>query len=98
MVGIVFSSPSGLFGRRHAVGLFTPNQYPVYLSDEQRQRLEDIANNGQAPAKKIRHAQVLLLADRHRPDGPWSDPFIGDALDIHVNTVARIRKRFVTQG
>lgn len=80
------------------MGLFTPNQYPVQLSDEQRQRLEDIARNGLAPAKKIRHAQVLLLADRNRADGPRTDPHIADALDMHVNTVARIRKRFVTQG
>lgn len=80
------------------MGLFTPNQYPVSLSDEQRQRLHDIAHNGQAPAKKIRHAQVLLLADRGRPDGPCSDPHIAHALDMHINTVARIRKRFVTEG
>ncbi len=80
------------------MGLFTPNQYPVQLSHQQRQRLEDIAKNGQAPAKKIRHAHVLLLADRGRPGGPRTDPHIADALDRHVNTVARIRKRFVTQG
>lgn len=80
------------------MGLFTPNQYPVQLSDEQRQRLEDITRNGQAPAKKIRHAHLLLLADRARPGGPCTDPHIADALGMHVNTVARIRKRFVTQG
>lgn len=80
------------------MGLFTPNQYPVRLEAEQRQRLEDIARNGQAAAKKIRHAHVLLLADRSRPDGPRSDPQIADALDMHVNTVARIRKRFLTEG
>lgn len=80
------------------MGLFTPNQYPVRLQDEQRQRLEDIARNGQAPAKKIRHAHVLLLADRNRPQGSRSDPQIADALAMHVNTVARIRKRFLIEG
>ena len=46
---------------------FTPNQYPVRLDDDQRQRLEEITRNGHSPAKKIRHARVLLLADRNRP-------------------------------
>jgi hypothetical protein len=30
----------------------------IYLSTEQRQRLEEISRNGHAPAKKIVHAQV----------------------------------------
>ena len=46
-----------------------PNQYPIFLSDEQRERLDEICRNGHAPAKKIRHAQVLLLSDRNRPEG-----------------------------
>jgi hypothetical protein len=50
-------------GRRLLVGKFTPNQYPVRLTPEERKRLEDITRNGHAPAKKTRHAQLLLLAD-----------------------------------
>jgi len=80
------------------VGLFTPNQFPVRLTPEQRQRLEDVARNGRAPAKKVRHAQALLLADRGRPGGHRTDAQIADALGMHVNTVARLRKRFAQQG
>jgi hypothetical protein len=80
------------------MGLFTPNQYPVRLDAPQRERLDDLVRNGHAPVKKVRHAQVLLLSDRGRPGGPWTDPCIADALGLHVNTVARIRKRFVTAG
>jgi hypothetical protein len=80
------------------MGLFTPNQYPVRLDPEQRRRLEDVARNGHAPAKTVRHAPVLLLSDRDRPEGPWPDPRIADALGMHVNTVARVRKRFVAEG
>ena len=76
----------------------TPNLYQVRLDPDQKQRLEEITANGHAPAKKIRHAQVLLLSDRDRPQGPWSDPRIAQALGMHVNTVARIRKRFVQEG
>ena len=80
------------------MGLFTPNQFPVRLTPQQRQRLEDVARNGHAPAKKVRHAQVLLLSDRGRPGGHRTGPQIADALGMHVNTVARIRKRFAAQG
>jgi transposase len=76
----------------------TPNLYPVRLEPEQRQALEDIARNGHAPVKKVRHAQVLLLSDRDRPGGKRTDDQIADALGMHVNTVARVRKRFVTEG
>jgi transposase len=75
-----------------------PNQYPVHLTAEQRVAFEAIAATGQAPAAKIRHARVLLLTDRDRPNGPYTDPQIADALSMHVNTVARIRKRFVREG
>jgi transposase len=76
----------------------TPNLYPVRLTPEQRLSLEEITRNGRAPAKKIRHAQVLLLSDHDRPEGKRTDPEIADVLGMHLNTVARIRKRFATEG
>ena len=78
--------------------MFAPNQYPVRLTPEQRQGLDQITRNGHAPAKKIRHSQILLLSDRDRPDGPRTDVEIAAALGMHVNTVARVRKLFVTRG
>jgi transposase len=76
----------------------TPHLYPVNLSDEQRQRLTEITRNGHASAKKIRHAQVLLLSDRRRPEGKCDRTDIARLLKMHVNTVDRIRKRFVLEG
>lgn len=76
----------------------TPNQFSVRLDPEQRRPLSDITGNGHAPAKKIRHAQVLLLSDHDRPGGKRTDAQIADALGMHVNTVARVRKRFVLGG
>jgi hypothetical protein len=78
--------------------MFEPNQYPVRVTPEQRQSLEEITRNGHAPAKKIRHAQILLLSDRNRPDGHRPDRDIAATLAMHVNTVGRVRKAFVTQG
>jgi Homeodomain-like domain len=76
----------------------TPNLYPVRLEPGQRQALEELTRNGRAPAKKMRHAQVLLLSDHNRPGGKHTDVQIADALGMHVNTVAGVRKLFVTQG
>lgn len=75
-----------------------PNLYQVHLSAEQRQRLQDLRHNGQASAKKIAHASVLLLADKDHPEGRYPDTHIGRALGLHVNSVARIRKLFALHG
>lgn len=75
-----------------------PNLYPVVLTAQQRERLTDITRNGHAPVKKVRHAQVLLLSDGERPGGRLTRDQIAEQLDMHVNTVDRIRKRFVTEG
>jgi transposase len=76
----------------------TPHLYPVRLSEEQRERLHQIASCGRAPARKVRHAQVLLASDRNRPGGKLTRDAIALALHMHVNTVDRIRKRFAQEG
>jgi transposase len=76
----------------------TPNQYPVVLSPQQRERFESITRVGSAPVSKVRHARVLLLSDGNRPGGRLTRDQIADALDMHVNTVDRLRKRFVLEG
>ena len=50
------------------------------------------------PVAKVRAARVLLLADRGREGGGWADRAVADALGMHVNSVAKVRKRFVTEG
>ncbi len=76
----------------------TPNQYPVTLTPEQRDRLERLTRTGSAPVSKVRHARVLLLSDGGRPEGRLTRDRIADALGMHVNTVDRLRKRFVLEG
>ena len=76
----------------------TPNQYPVTLTDDQRQRLEQLTRTGKASVSKVRHARVLLLSDGNRPGGRLTRDRIAEALGMHVNTVDRLRKRFVIEG
>ena len=71
----------------------------VILDTEKRERLEAIARNGYAPAKKILHAQVLLMCDEGEgATKKWTDEEISNALRLHRNTIARIRKRFLERG
>lgn len=71
----------------------------IYLSAEQRQRLETLSRNGQAPVKKVVHAQVLLMSDEGElATKRWTDDEIAAALNLHRNTVARIRQRFLGEG
>src|SRR5579862_3447320 len=74
------------------------SKYVVRLTPECRQRMQDIASNGSAPAKKISHARVLLMSDQHHAEGFFHDHQISAALGLHINTIARIRRRFVCQG
>ena|SRR5437667_9017456 len=76
----------------------TPNQYPVTLTPDQRDRFEALTRAGSAPVSQARHARVLLLSDGDRPGGRRTRDQIADALGMHVNTVDRLRKRFVTEG
>ncbi len=71
----------------------------VYLMEEQRENLEQISRNGYASAKKILHAIILLMCDEgDSSTRKWTDEEIASALQVHRNTVGRIRQRFLKKG
>ena len=71
-------------------------KYIVRLTDQERQELKELVSKGRAAAYKIRHANILLLADA---DGPgWSDERIAEAASVHPCTVANVRMRLVERG
>lgn len=70
----------------------------VVLDPDARARLEAVARNGTAPAKRITHARVLLMADRDHPAGRYPDAKIAAALGVHANTVARVRRLYAAGG
>jgi hypothetical protein len=76
----------------------TPRKYVVRLTPDQRERLVDLTRTGNAPARKLAHARVLLLADAAHPDGQRTDGYIATALGVHGNSVAQVRRRFVRDG
>ena len=68
----------------------------VYLAQEQRENLEQISRNGYAPAKKILHARILLMCDEgEQATRKWTDEEIAEALQVHRNTILRIRQKFL---
>jgi transposase len=67
--------------------------YRVELSEEQQKRLETLGNKGINKARVIKRGQILLMAHHAR-----SDEAIGEALNISVQTVKSIRKKFAKGG
>jgi transposase len=73
-------------------------KFKVTLTAEERQSLEHLVSTGKAAARKLAHARILLLADEG-PDGlRRTDEEIVAALQVSLSTIARVRKRFVTEG
>jgi transposase len=75
-----------------------PQHFAVRLSAAERAFLRDEVAAGQAPARRLTHARILLKADQ-APDGPaWPDGRIAEALEVSAATVGRVRRRYVADG
>lgn len=73
-------------------------KFKVTLTVEERKALEHLVSVGKAAARKLAHTRILLLADEG-PGGPRrSDGDMIEALQVSLSTIARVRKRFVTEG
>jgi transposase len=86
-----------MVGVWHAAGMRT-KRFRVTLTPAERDQLRQLISSGRAPARKLAHARILLKADRP-PDqsGPF-DADIARAVEVSVNTVERVRQRFVEEG
>jgi hypothetical protein len=73
-------------------------RYKVTLTNEERATLTTIVSKGKGNVRRMRRAQILLLADENRPDGAWKDADIAQALNAHVRTVERTREKCVQEG
>jgi transposase len=72
--------------------------YQVKLTPAERAHLLDLISSGQAPARKLVHARLLLKADRS-PVGPaLPDQTVAEAVEVSQPTVARVRRQFVEGG
>ncbi len=68
-------------------------KYKVELNGSERTHLKQLVSRGEASARKVKRALVLLKADEGMPDRD-----IANGLLISVSTVGRVRTRFVHEG
>lgn len=75
-----------------------PKKYKVTLTEEERQRLQQMIRSGRAPARTLTRARVLLKADCGEGRAGWTDQQISEAVEVGRATIERIRQRFVEEG
>lgn len=73
-------------------------KYHVTLTAEERKGLKKLISSGEASARKLTRARILLKADSGAGGPGWDDPAISEALDVGLSTIYRIRMRFVEEG
>jgi transposase len=87
LVGILFAPPTSPATKQR-----------VTLSAVERRTLTQLLASGTAPTRALTHARILLKAD-DGPTGPgWSDVRIGDALEVSLATIVRVRRAYRSGG
>lgn len=71
-------------------------RYVVRLDAAERERLEQLVQVGKVAGYKIRHANMLLMADVNGP--AMTDAQISKALGVSVGQLEHLRKRLVEDG
>ncbi|MFO1097511.1 MAG: IS630 family transposase [Xanthobacteraceae bacterium] len=73
-------------------------KFIVALGSDERARLNALISKGQAPAKTILKARILLKADQSEGGPGWLDARIVEALDTNLTMVSRVREKLVSEG
>lgn len=73
-------------------------KHSIVLTAEQRQELEGLISSGEAKARKLTRARILLKADCGPEGLRWSNRQIHEALDVGESTVCRTRHDFHEGG
>ena len=68
-------------------------KYIVELTGEEKEELTNLTRKGKASARKIKRAQILLLANEGKQDA-----VISQSLHVGASTVLRIKRKFVLEG
>jgi transposase len=68
-------------------------KYIVELTADEKEQLLDLTSRGKTSARKLKRAQILLLANESK-----IDETICAGLHVGLATVERVRKRFVLEG
>ncbi len=74
------------------------HKYAVCLSVQERAELNRLTMQGRIQVRKLKRAQILLLADEHHQQGQKIDKEIAQKLDIGTATIERVRRTYVEAG
>ena len=67
--------------------------YPITLSEEERQQLQQYVKHGKKSARAMNRARMLLLADEQQTDEEMTQ-----VLGVNRTTIYRVRKEYHTVG
>jgi Homeodomain-like domain len=73
-------------------------KYTVELTEAERAQLRTLIGSGIAPARTLTRARILLKANQGEGGAGWTDAAIAGALEVHLATVARVRRAYVDAG
>lgn len=73
-------------------------KYAVTLTETERAQLRTLIGRGEAPARMLARARILLKANQGEGGPGWTDAGIAGALEVHPTTVARVRRAYVDAG
>jgi transposase len=73
--------------------LVMSKKYSVDLSIDEREQLEQLSQTGKISVRKYKRIQILLMSEDR-----YKDEEIATNLKISVDTVERVRKKFVQEG
>ena len=73
-------------------------KYVVRLTEEERDRLNELIGKGKRSAQQLTKARILLKTDVSDAGEGWSDSAIATALDTSIATVERARRQLVEEG
>ncbi|HEY5139203.1 MAG TPA: IS630 family transposase [Methylococcales bacterium] len=73
-------------------------KYIVNLTSEERSYLEKIVSSGNAPARKLTRARILLKSDCSKDGSNWTYKAICEAFEVNPLTVFNVRKAYMERG
>lgn len=73
-------------------------RYKIKLTDEERQRLNELIRKGKSPAKIQLKARILLKADEAEDRPSLNDTQIAEALETTAQMAYRTRRTLVEEG
>lgn len=73
-------------------------KYIVTLTDEERQQLQELVDEGRGSKSARQRARVLLKADQAEGAPAWPDERVAEFAEVSLSTVHRVRQGFVEEG